>query len=53
MDLLVVLFIVIAILGAIAGGKTFGETLNKGCGCLLSIIVLIIGLGLIAIILSG
>ena len=28
------LFVVIVILGALAGGKSFGETISSGIGCL-------------------
>lgn len=35
----VVLFIIIVILGALAGGNSFGGTVRKGCGCLVAIFV--------------
>jgi len=43
MEGLIILFIVIVILGALAGGKSFGETVSKGCGCVSLIVVVIIG----------
>lgn len=41
MELLVGLFIVIVILGALVGGRSFGGTIVKGLGCLT---VLVFGL---------
>lgn len=38
-----VLLIVIIILGALFGGKYFGDTIRKGCGCLVLLLVIIIG----------
>lgn len=38
MEFWVGLFVVIVILGALAGGKSFGGTISKGIGCLLIII---------------
>ena len=35
----VVLFLVIVILGALAGGNSFGETIRNGCGCLVLIVL--------------
>jgi hypothetical protein len=34
MDFWVGLFLVVVILGALAGGKSFGGTISKGIGCL-------------------
>jgi hypothetical protein len=45
--LLIGLFIVIAILGALAGGKSFGETLKRGFGSLLKVILFCSGAFLI------
>ena len=39
---LVVLLIVIIILGALAGGNSFGETVRKGCGFLVVIIAILV-----------
>ena len=35
----IVLFIVIVVLGAISGGKSFGETISNGIGCLVLLAV--------------
>ena len=35
------LFIVIVVLGALAGAESFGGTIRKGIGCLVLLIVLI------------
>ncbi len=42
----VVLLIIIIILGALAGGNSFGETVRTGCGCLVAIIVVLFVLAL-------
>jgi hypothetical protein len=44
MEALIPLLIVVIIVGAILGGKSFGETISKGCGCLtlLAIIIAVI-----------
>ena len=42
MDFWIGLFVVIVILGALAGGQSFGGTISKGVGCLFIIIVGII-----------
>ena len=34
------LFIIIAILGALNGGNSFGDTISKGIGCLLNLVVI-------------
>ena len=44
----VVLLVVIIILGALAGGNSFGETIRTGCGCLVAIIVVLFVLALMA-----
>ena len=41
MNFLVGLFILIAILGALSGGKSFGGTILRGTGCLFKIMLLI------------
>lgn len=38
----IALLVIIIILGALAGGNTLGETIRSGCGCLVSIIVVIV-----------
>ncbi|RMG42167.1 MAG: hypothetical protein D6725_00050 [Planctomycetota bacterium] len=35
----VTLFIIILILGALAGGDSFGESVRRGCGCLIWIMI--------------
>ena len=35
----VVLLVIIVILGALAGGDTFGETIRNGIGCLVVIFI--------------
>ena len=46
----VILFVIIILLGALAGGDSLGETIRKGIGCLVVIflvllVLLIIGAG--------
>lgn len=43
MEILVPLLIVVIILGALLGGKSFGGTVRKGCGFLILIIIIAIG----------
>ena len=43
-----VLLVIILILGALAGGNSFGETIRTGCGCLMAIIVVLFVLALMA-----
>lgn len=42
MEFLVGLLIIIIILGALAGGKSFGGTVSKGMGCLAIIMFIIL-----------
>ena len=42
------LFVIIVILGALAGGRSFGGTISKGVGCLFIIIVGIIILAVLS-----
>ena len=42
------LFVIIVILGALAGGRSFGGTVSKGVGCLFIIIVGIIILAVLS-----
>jgi hypothetical protein len=44
MEILVPLLIIVIIVGAILGGKSFGGTIRKGCGFLVVIIVLILAI---------
>lgn len=39
-----ILLIVIIIIGAIIGGKNLGDTVRKGCGCLVIMLIIIIGI---------
>lgn len=52
MEFWVGLFVIIVILGALAGGRSFGGTISKGVGCLLIFISIIIVI-LILIALAG
>jgi uncharacterized membrane protein YtjA (UPF0391 family) len=45
MEYLVIFFIVVVILGALSGGKSFGETISEGCGCLVFIVIALIVAG--------
>lgn len=47
MEVLVVIFIVIVILGALRGSESFGETIKSGCGCLTLIVIAFIVAGAI------
>lgn len=40
MTWIIIIFIVIIILGVLFGGESFGDTIRKGCGCLVSIIII-------------
>lgn len=42
------LLIIILILGSLAGGDSFGETVRKGCGCLIWLLIGILILAVIA-----
>lgn len=42
---LLALLVIVVILGALAGGNSFGETIRTGCGCLL--VIVLIGFGLL------
>lgn len=35
----VVVLVVIIILGALSGGQSFGDTVGKGCGCLVLLVL--------------
>ena len=48
MEFLVIVFLIVVFLGAMAGGKSFGETIQAGCGCLIFIIIAIFIIGSIA-----
>ena len=39
MEFWIGLFVVIVILGALAGGESFGGTISKGVGCLFIVII--------------
>lgn len=42
MEFLVGLFIVVVVLGALAGGRSFGGTIVNGIGCLFVIIIALV-----------
>ncbi|MFU8862000.1 MAG: hypothetical protein ACNA8K_16440 [Cyclonatronaceae bacterium] len=42
METLLALLILIIITGALLGGNSLGETVRKGCGCLIAIVVITI-----------
>jgi hypothetical protein len=43
----VALLVIVVILGALAGGNSFGGTIRKGCGCLVWITVVLLVLALL------
>ncbi len=43
MEVLVVFLIIIIIIGAILGGRSFGGTIRAGCGFFIALLILIIG----------
>jgi hypothetical protein len=45
METLITLLIVIIIVGALLGGKSFGGTVRKGCGFLILLVVIIAAIG--------
>jgi len=45
MEILITLLIVIIIVGALLGGKSFGGTIRKGCGFLILLVVIIAAIG--------
>ena len=45
MEILIPLLIVVIILGALLGGKSFGGTVRKGCGFIILLIVIIATIG--------
>lgn len=46
MELIILLLILVIILGALLGGKSFGETVRKGCGFLILLVIIVIGIGI-------
>ena len=48
MELIVGLFIVVVILGALFGGKSFGGTIRTGCGILILLAILLVVIGAMA-----
>lgn len=38
---IVTIFIIVCILGALLGANSFGEAVREGCGCLISIIIVL------------
>lgn len=47
MEIVITLLIIAIILGALLGGKSFGGTVKKGCGFLISLVIIIVTIGLI------
>ena len=43
----IALLIIIVIIGALLGGNSFGETIRKGCGFLLVIILILLAIAYI------
>ena len=48
METLIPLLIIIIIIGAILGGKSFGDTVRKGCGFLIILLIIAFVIILIA-----
>src|SRR6056297_3800143 len=44
MEILIPLLIIIIILGALLGGKNFGDTVRKGCGFLILLMIIIVAI---------
>ena len=42
----IILFVVIVILGALAGGNSLGETIRNGIGCLVVIFLILVALAM-------
>jgi hypothetical protein len=42
----IILFIIVVVLGALSGATSFGETIKEGCGCVFSILLLIVITGI-------
>ncbi|MFZ6052564.1 hypothetical protein [Halocola ammonii] len=53
MEPLVILLIIVIIIGAILGGKSFGGTIRKGCGCLGYVVIALVVIILLALIISS
>ena len=47
MEILVPLLIVVIIIGALLGGKSFGGTVRKGCGFFILLVIIIVAIGVI------
>ncbi len=46
MGTIIIFVIIIAVLGALIGGDSFGEAIREGCGCISAIIIILIILGI-------
>lgn len=46
MVLLISILVIAILLGALRGGKSFGETINKGCGTIVTLIFILLILAL-------
>jgi hypothetical protein len=44
MEILIFILIIAFIIGAILGGKSFGGTIRKGCGCLALLAIIFLGI---------
>ena len=53
METLIPLLIVAIIIGAILGGKSFGETVRKGCGFLIMLLIIALVIAVFSIILTN
>lgn len=49
MVFLISLLVIAIIIGSLRGGKSFGETINKGCGTIITIILIIVFLVFVAL----
>lgn len=47
MEIFIIILIVIIILGALIGGKNLGDTVRKGCGCIVLLLIIILIGGII------
>ncbi len=39
---IIVFIIILAVIGALLGGDSFGEAIRGGCGCLITIIIILV-----------
>ncbi|MEI6269081.1 MAG: hypothetical protein WCP01_09400 [Methylococcaceae bacterium] len=43
---IIIIFIIVVVLGALSGATSFGETIKEGCGCIVSIVTLVVIAGI-------